>query len=66
MGVLPEYRGRNIDDVFYLKTIETGVGMGFNASDCSLVVETNRKMIDALTVLNADRYKTYRIYEKEI
>jgi len=66
MGVLPEYRGRNIDDVFYLKTIETGVGMGFNASDCSLVVETNRKMIDALAVLNADRYKTYRIYEKDI
>jgi len=66
MGVLPEYRGRHIDDVFYLKTIETGVGMGYNASDCSLVVETNRKMIDALTILKADRYKTYRIYEKKI
>ena len=66
MGVLPEYRGRHIDDVFYLKTIETGVGMGYNASDCSLVGETNRKMIDALETLKADRYKTYRIYEKDI
>lgn len=66
MGVLPEYRGQHIDDVFYLKTIEIGVGMGYNASDCSLVVETNRKMIDALAVLKADRYKTYRIYEKEL
>ncbi|MCK9276097.1 MAG: hypothetical protein M0P57_13510 [Syntrophales bacterium] len=66
MGVLPEYRGRHIDDVFYLKTIETGVGMGFNASDCSLIVETNRKMIHAIEVLKAENYKTYRIFEKEI
>lgn len=66
MGVLPEYRGRKIDDVFYLKTIETGVGMGFNQSDCSLIVETNVKMINALKALKAERYKTYRIYEKQI
>jgi hypothetical protein len=66
MGVLPEYRGRGIDDVFYLKTIETGLAMGFNASDCSLVVETNKKMIRALEPLKGERYKTYRIYEKDI
>lgn len=66
MGVLPEYRGRHIDEVFYLKTIETGIAMGYNASDCSLVVETNRKMISALKHLKAERYKNYRIYEKKI
>lgn len=66
MGVLPEYRGRRIDEVFYLKTIETGIAMGFNSSDCSLVVETNHKMIGALKRLKAERYKTYRIYEKRI
>lgn len=66
MGVLPEYRGRGIDDVFYLKTIESGVAMGFNASDCSLVVETNKKMISALEPLKGECYKTYRIYEKPI
>ncbi len=66
MGVLPEYRGRHIDDVFYLKTIETGVGMGFNASDCSLIVETNRRMIGAISALKAENYKTYRIFEKNI
>jgi len=31
----------------HLKTIETDVAMGLNASDCSLVVETNHKMIGA-------------------
>ncbi len=66
MGVLPEFRGKKIDDVFYLHTIEKGVELGFTASDCSLIVETNRKIIGALEPLKARRYKTYRIYEKEI
>jgi len=64
--VLPEYRGRKIDDVFYLRTIEEGIRQGFTASDCSLIVETNVKMIGALKPLQAERYKTYRIYEKEL
>ncbi len=66
MGVLPEYRGRRIDEAFYLKTIEDGTAMGFDSSDCSLVVETNKKMIGALRHLNAEKYKTYRIYEKAV
>ncbi len=63
MGVLPQYRWKRIDEVYYLKTIETGLAMGF---DCSLVVETNYKMIGALKRLKAEHYKTYRIYEKRI
>jgi len=66
MGVMPEHRGQKIDDVFYLMTIENGVNMGYNESDCSLIVETNKKMINALKPLKADRYKTYRIYERKI
>jgi len=66
MGVLPEYRGRKIDDVFYLKTIEDGIRLGFTESDGSLIVETNKKMIGALKAVFAERYKTYRIYERPI
>jgi hypothetical protein len=66
MGVLPEYRGQNIDDVFYLKTIEDGIKLGYTESDCSLIVETNHKMIGALKALFAERYKTYRIYERPV
>jgi len=66
MGILPEYRGQNIDDVFYLKSIETGDRMGFTEADCSLIVETNRKMIGALKPLLPERYKTYRIYERPV
>lgn len=66
MGVLPEYRGQKIDDVFYLRTIEDGIRLGFEASDCSLIVETNKKMIGALKPLKAENYKTYRIYQRAI
>ncbi|MGV7928378.1 MAG: hypothetical protein AB2L13_05625 [Spirochaetota bacterium] len=66
MGVLPEYRGQKIDDVFYLRTIEDGIRLGFEASDCSLIVETNKKMIGALKPLKAENYKTYRIYQRKI
>ncbi len=66
MGVLPEYRGQKIDDVFYLLTIENGIRLGYTQSDCSLIVETNQKMIGALKPLKGEIYKTYRIYEKTI
>ena len=66
MGVLPEYRGRGIDAVLVLKTIENALKLGFVDSDCSLIVETNAKMINALRPLKAKRYKTYRLYERPI
>lgn len=66
MGVLPEYRGGHIDDIFYLKTIEDGIRLGYTESDCSLIVETNHRMIGALKPLAAAPYKTYRIYQRPV
>jgi len=66
MGVLDEYRHRGIDITFYLNTIEEGIKLGYVESECSIIVETNHRMIGALEDLNAERYKTYRFYEKEI
>jgi hypothetical protein len=66
MGVLPEYRGQHIDDIFYLKAIEQGILLDIWESDCSLIAETNTKMIHALEPLTPEHYKTYRIYEKPI
>ncbi|MBN2411237.1 GNAT family N-acetyltransferase [candidate division KSB1 bacterium] len=66
MGVLKEYRNKGLDILFYLNTIENGRKMGFTESECSIIVETNSRMIGALEDLNADRYKTYRLYEKMI
>lgn len=66
MGILPEFRGRMIDDAFYLRTIDDASSMGFLESDCSLIVETNRKMIGALKPFTPHPYKTYRIYERPV
>ena len=66
MGVLKEYRHRGIDIVFYLNTVENGIKMGITEADCSIIVETNDRMIGALEDLKADKYKTFRFYEKEI
>jgi hypothetical protein len=66
MGILPEYRGHHIDDIFYLKTIEQGILLDIWESDCSLIAETNKKMINALKPLTPELYKTYRIYQRPI
>jgi len=66
MGVLKEYRHRGLDTLFYINTIEEGVKMGYTESECSIIVETNQRMIGALEHLQAERYKTYRFYQKEL
>jgi hypothetical protein len=66
MGVLPEYRGQHIDDIFYLKSIEAGLRLDIWESDCSMIVETNKKIINALKPFTPSPYKTYRIFERAI
>lgn len=66
MGVLKEHRHKGLDILFYLNTIEEGIKMGYTESECSMIVETNQRMIGALEHLQAERYKTYRFYQKEL
>ena len=66
MGVLKEYRHRGIDIAFYINAYEQALKMGIQESECSVIVESNHRMIGALEDLDAKRYKTYRFYEKEI
>ena len=66
MGVLKEHRHRGIDVAFYLKTMEAGTRLGYEDSECSIIVESNQRMIGALEDLSAERYKTYRFYEKKL
>ena len=66
MGVLPEYRGQHIDDIFYLKSIEAGLRLDIWETDCSMIVETNKKMLNAMKPFTPNPYKTYRIYQRPI
>ncbi|MDZ7347167.1 MAG: N-acetyltransferase, partial [candidate division KSB1 bacterium] len=66
MGVLKEHRHKGLDVLFYLNTIEEGIRKGYTESECSIIVETNQRMIRALEDLQAERYKTYRFYQKKL
>ncbi|RME89624.1 MAG: N-acetyltransferase [Candidatus Hydrogenedentota bacterium] len=66
MGILKEHRGRGYDLALVAETIERGTAMGYTGSDCSLIVENNHRMIDALKIMGAHKYKTWRIFKKKI
>jgi GNAT superfamily N-acetyltransferase len=66
LGVLPEYRRKGLDIVFYVETLERGKKMGYLEADCSVIVETNTSMIRAAEHFGAKRHKTYRHYSKPI
>ena len=66
MGVLEEYRHLGLEIAMNMNVIEKGLELGFTEAEESLIVETNEKMLNTMDHLKADRYKTYRIYAKEI
>ena len=65
LAVLKDYRSRGYEFALVQKIIEEGLKMGYHAADCSLVVETNTRLIDGLDAMGVKRYKTFRIYKKE-
>jgi GNAT superfamily N-acetyltransferase len=66
LGVLPEYRRKGLDLVFYLETLERARKIGYLEGDCSVIVETNADIITASEHFGAMRHKTYRHFSKPI
>ncbi len=66
LGVLKEYRNRGYEMILIDEVISQGIRLGYHASDCSLVVETNSLLIGGLDAIGAKKYKTFRIYKKNI
>ncbi|HNP70917.1 MAG TPA: hypothetical protein PLO33_05260 [Kouleothrix sp.] len=66
MGIVPEYRQRGIDAVFYFETFKEGVRKGYQRAELSLIVENNLPMRRVIEGLGAWINKTYRIYEKRL
>jgi GNAT superfamily N-acetyltransferase len=66
MGVLEEYRGQGIELALYSRVIEEGLRLGFTEVECSMVVETNEPMINSVQRMPVERYRTWRIYRKDL
>ncbi|MFN8567878.1 MAG: hypothetical protein U0Z44_10255 [Kouleothrix sp.] len=66
MGVVPEFRRRGLDALFYYETFLAGVRKGYQRAELSLIVENNLPMRNAVESLGAWINKTYRIYQKAL
>lgn len=66
LGVLESHRKLGIDACFYGELMKVGRAKGVAYGEGSWILETNEMMNAAMRGINADPYRTYRIYEKEI
>jgi GNAT superfamily N-acetyltransferase len=66
LGVLPELRGRGIDAMLYWETMERALKKGYMFGEASWVLEDNEPMNRAAALMQGERYKTYRIYGKQL
>ncbi len=68
MGVLDKYKNRGIDVVFYFRSFKTAYEHKnpYTDAEFSWVLETNKIMNRISKSLNAEIYKTYRIFDKQI
>lgn len=67
LGVLPEFQKSGVDAAMYSEIGTRGLKRGIVGAEASWILEDNQMMNRGLTTtMNADRYRTYRIYEKRI
>jgi GNAT superfamily N-acetyltransferase len=66
MGVLEEHRRQGIEVALYAHVVAEGLKRGFKESEASMIVETNDPMISSIERLPVERYRTWRIYRKDL
>jgi GNAT superfamily N-acetyltransferase len=67
LGLLPEYRRRGIAELLILRTLDYGKNtIGYTGAELGWTLEDNHLINRTLEAVGARRYKTYRIYEKQL
>jgi hypothetical protein len=66
LGIIPEYQKRGLDTVFYWEILHRGKDLNIHKGEASWVLEDNDMMNRGLELMNAERYKRYRIWECEV
>lgn len=64
LGVLPEYRARGVDALFYYETAQAALKKGIQHAEMSWILENNDSISRPIRVMGGEVYKTYRFYEK--
>lgn len=66
LGVVEEYRKTGIEAVFFANFIKAAKDNNIGFGEASWILENNEMMVKSAENLNGERYKTYRIYGKNI
>jgi hypothetical protein len=66
LGVKAKYRVMGLDACLYYECLKRGLTMNYDRVEVSWILEDNLIMQKAVKLLDGRRYKTYRIYSKEI
>ena len=66
LGVIPKFRRHGIAEKLVLRIIEDVMIKSGLIGECSMTLEDNRIMNRFLETIGADKYKTYRIYQRPI
>jgi GNAT superfamily N-acetyltransferase len=66
LGIIPEHQKKGLDAVLYWEVVERAQRLGIYQGEASWVLEDNDMMNRGLELMNAERYKKYRIWEKSI
>ncbi|MBI4547060.1 MAG: GNAT family N-acetyltransferase [Ignavibacteriae bacterium] len=66
LGVVRERQKTGAASVLFYETARRGIECGYTEGEAGWVLEDNVMMNRAAELLNAERYKTYRIYEMPI
>ncbi|HCV43056.1 MAG TPA: hypothetical protein DGH68_06195 [Bacteroidetes bacterium] len=66
LGVLPEYLNTGIGGLLFYETGKRGVEHGYFHGEASWVIEDNVMMNRGAELMNADKYKRYRIYQRPL
>ena len=66
LGIKAGYRKRGIDAILYLDTIRTAKRLGYSGGEISWTLEDNDLVNRAIESMGGRKYKTYRVYERDL
>ena len=67
LDVLKDYRRRGIAEMLILRTLDYGKNvLGYTGAELSWTLEDNASVNRTIEAVGGRRYKTYRIYERQL
>jgi len=64
--VVPAFRSKGVSSAIFYETFKRGLKKGYTRGEGSTIGEDNTKMRNDIESVGGQKYKTYRIYKKEL